>query len=138
LTAGATAGAREPNRLPACYFIGRPPTSLARVGSCIAGVSTSREWCSATATAGGAARSLWSPESLWSHRRSLERRTTETTDRSRTGQLVHLTFCFLKIIISAKWTEWNWRIYCFQFCVSVRTQSSLQQCVCPSHNASAI
>jgi len=25
----------------------------------------------------------------------------------------------LQIIISAKWTEWNWRIYCFT-CVSVR------------------
>jgi len=24
-------------------------------------------------------------------------------------------------IISAKWTEWNWRIYCFHFCVSVCT-----------------
>jgi len=23
------------------------------------------------------------------------------------------------IIISANWTEWNWRIYCFHFCVSV-------------------
>jgi len=25
----------------------------------------------------------------------------------------------LIIIISAKWTEWNWRIYCFHFCVRV-------------------
>jgi len=23
------------------------------------------------------------------------------------------------IFISAKWTDWNWRIYCFHFCVSV-------------------
>ena len=25
----------------------------------------------------------------------------------------------LSFIISAKWTVWNWRIYCFHFCVSV-------------------
>ena len=29
-------------------------------------------------------------------------------------------------IISAKWTEWNWRIYCFHFCVRVY----LCVCVC--------
>jgi len=26
-------------------------------------------------------------------------------------------------VISAKWTEWNWQMYCFHFCVSVYTQS---------------
>jgi len=30
------------------------------------------------------------------------------------------------VIISAKWTEWNWRIYCFHFCLSV----CLCVCVC--------
>jgi len=32
---------------------------------------------------------------------------------------------FCNIFISAKWTEWNWRILCFHFCVCVcaRTQS---------------
>jgi len=32
------------------------------------------------------------------------------------------------IVISAKWTEWNWRIYCFHFCLSVC------QCVCHHHH----
>ena len=27
--------------------------------------------------------------------------------------------CSVILVISAKWTEWNWRIYCFHFCLSV-------------------
>ena len=28
-------------------------------------------------------------------------------------------FCGIWLIISAKWTKWNWRILCFHFCLSV-------------------
>ena len=31
----------------------------------------------------------------------------------------NLEICVKWIFISAKWMEWNWRIYCFHFCVSV-------------------
>ena len=36
--------------------------------------------------------------------------------------------CLVFIFISAKWTEWNWRVCCFHFCVSVRTQSINRLC----------
>jgi len=31
---------------------------------------------------------------------------------------------YRSLVISAKWTEWNWRIYCFHLCLSVSV------CVC--------